>query len=114
MIKDKTKNQINVIYPYRTKGGWSFDDEEVELQGEPFVEGVPELIDSVVGKVNNFTAFISKDLIPDFTLVLHKVLNVKEEGWYKVDTQENPVWLCPATLKYFENYPEKIYVKIKI
>jgi len=30
--------------------------------------------------------------------------NVKNEG---------PIWLCPALLKFFDESPENIYVKIK-
>lgn len=113
MVKDKTKNQINVIYPYRTKAGWSFDDAEVELHGEPFIAGLPEIIDSVAGEVDNFTAYISKDPIPDYTILLNRMDDKNEIGWYEMEGTELVGWLCPATLKYFENYPKQIYVKIE-
>jgi hypothetical protein len=38
-------NSIMVIFPYRHQGTWMFDDERVELVQEPFVEGMPEIID---------------------------------------------------------------------
>lgn len=119
ILKDKTGNQINVIYPYRTKSGWAFDDEEVGLQGEPFVMGIPEIIDGIVGGKDTFTAYISKDPIPFFTAFLQKVTDVPQkylpngEGWYELNGSGLVGWLCPATLKYFKEYPETIYFKIE-
>lgn len=114
-LVDKTGNQINVIYPYRTKAGWSFDDEEVGLKGEPFVAGIPEIIDLLVGKDNNFVAYISHSPIPDGTCHLEKtsVEGFAPEGWYKMEGTEMVGWLCPATLKYFKDYPDHIYIKIE-
>jgi hypothetical protein len=119
-LVDKTGNQINVIYPYRTRGGWSFDDKEVGLQGEPFVAGIPKIIDSIVGKRKKFTAYISKDPIPDYTAQLEKLdiidkefRNLVGEGWYQLVGTPMLGWLCPATLKYFKDYPDNIYFKIE-
>lgn len=110
---NKSTNQINVIYPYRTTYGWSFDDSDVGLQGEPFVAGIPQVIDSLVGDADKFTALISKDPLPDYTCRLIKIPE-DMEGWYQLEGTDMKGWLCPATLKYFENYPDNIYVKIEI
>lgn len=118
---DKTGNQINVIYPYRTRGGgWSFDDKEVGLQGEPFVAGIPQIINSIVGRRRKFTAYISKDPVPDYTghlvkmdLVDKEMKNLVGEGWYQFNGTSMVGWLCPATLKYFKDYPENIYFRIE-
>lgn len=120
-LVDKTGNQINVIYPYRTQGGWAFDDAEVGLHAEPFVLGIPEIIDSIVGRKNSFTAYISHSRIPRATGHLIKVepreLPEDEEGgsegWYKLEGTDMVGWLCPATLKYFKEYPEHIYFRIE-
>ena len=120
-IKDKTGNQINTIYPYRTKGGWAFDDEDVGLYKEPFIAGIPEIIDSIVKKRNSFTAHISSSPIPNFTGHLVKLSDgevkkaglVPETGWYGLKGTDMVGWLCPATLKYFADYPESIYFKIQ-
>lgn len=110
---DKTGNQINVIYPYRTQGGWAFDDAEVGLQREPFVLGIPAIIDSIVGSRDNFTAYISHSRIPKYTGHLTKAPDIQEEGWYILKGTEMVGWLCPATLRYFADYPENIYFRIE-
>ena len=46
-------NSILVIAPYRYKGTWVFDDESVGLVREPFVEGVPQIIDYLVCDTSN-------------------------------------------------------------
>lgn len=120
-VIDKTGNQINVIYPYRTRGGgWSFDDKEVGLQGEPFVAGIPAIINSIVGRRRKFTAYISKDPMPDYTghlvkldLIEKELKNLVGEGYYYLNGTQMIGWLCPATLKYFAGYPENIYFKIE-
>lgn len=118
---DKTGNQINTIYPYRTKAGWAFDDEEVGLKEEPFIAGIPDIINSIVGERNEFTAHISHSIIPNFTGHL-KMIDPEEAlksgfipntGWYELEGTEMIGWLCPATLKYFKDYPDSIYFKIE-
>ena len=39
-------NAMLVIFPYRYEGTWVFDDERVGLEREPFVSGIPEMIDA--------------------------------------------------------------------
>lgn len=41
-------NQIYVIAPYRQTSTWVFDDPTVGLKAEPFVSGIPEMIDTLV------------------------------------------------------------------
>src|SRR5271168_1448108 len=41
-------NAIMVIAPYWYNGTWVFDDPAVNLNREPFVAGVPEMIDGLV------------------------------------------------------------------
>lgn len=42
------RNSILIIAPYRYEGTWVFDDPNVGLVREPFVAGVPEMIDHLV------------------------------------------------------------------
>ena len=46
-------NSILVIAPYRYNGTWVFDDENVGLGREPFVAGVPQMIDYLVRDTPN-------------------------------------------------------------
>ena len=41
-------NSIMVIVPYWYEGTWVFDDDRVGLVREPFVSGIPEMIDLLV------------------------------------------------------------------
>src|SRR5687768_9243597 len=41
-------NSIMVLMPYRVAGTWVFDDPSVGLRQEPFVAGIPEMIDEMV------------------------------------------------------------------
>ena len=46
-------NQILVIAPYwlESAATWVFDDEAVDLFQEPFVSGIPEMIDELVAEI---------------------------------------------------------------
>ncbi len=46
-------NQIFVIAPYWHAGTWVFDDPERDLLQEPFVFGIPEMIDELVKDIPN-------------------------------------------------------------
>jgi len=113
MIKDKTKNQVNVLHIFKENGVWMFNDEEVGLYKEPFVPSINPMIETYVRGRKEFTAFISKDPMYDVTLTLNRV-DDKIEGVYEMAGSGIVGWLCPALLKYFEGYPKNIYVKIEL
>jgi hypothetical protein len=46
-------NSMMVIFPYKHNQTWVFDDERMELIQEPFVSGVPEMIDILVAGIDN-------------------------------------------------------------
>ncbi len=99
-------NQIMVIAPYWVDelATWVFDDPKVGLAQEPFVSGVPEMIDYLV-----------KD-IPDARYgfrMLFSASHFQEMGgnWYATDDPPMEGWLCPALLRYFEKAPPELYVK---
>ncbi|MEN8219658.1 MAG: hypothetical protein ABFS56_25565 [Pseudomonadota bacterium] len=46
-------NSIMVIFPDRQQGVWMFDDERIGLVQEPFIEGMPEIIDVFVQDIPN-------------------------------------------------------------
>jgi len=108
-------NAIMVIAPYWYQGTWVFDDDSVGLNREPFVSGVPEMIDDMVKDIPNarqgFRLTFSASPFPGYQ---REFIWVREEyggHWYRMEGQLREGWLCPALLRYFEIAPEKIYVK---
>jgi hypothetical protein len=105
-------NSIYIIYPERKKGVWMFTDTKVGLIDEPFVSGIPEIIDDYVGNENNFTLFFSASNFPLTTTTLTKTKDEFDGAWYTDNNTKKQGWLCPALLKYFKEPPEKLYLKI--
>jgi hypothetical protein len=101
---DSSSNSILVIAPYRHAGTWVFDDPRVGLQAEPFVSGIPELIDKLVvdAGISNAHGYQTK-----------VVWRRRESGgnWYYSEKYDQEGWLCPALFKYFRRAPKDIYVK---
>ena len=110
-------NQIMVIAPYwldpvRT---WVFDDAAVNLVQEPFVSGIPEMIDELVSTIPNarkgFRLLFSASPFPGYQRKLTRVREELGGWWYASDEPKGEGWLCPALFRYFEQAPEEIYVK---
>lgn len=108
-------NQVMVIQPYRTHGTWVFDDPVHGLVQEPFVSGIPEMIDILVQDIPNsnegFRLLFSAGEIPDFQ---KKIAWKREDGggnWYQDPDTGMEGWLCPALFKYFVAPPQTLYVK---
>jgi hypothetical protein len=110
-------NQILAIAPYWLKDvqTWVFDDDRVGLVQEPFVSGIPEMIDELVKDIPNaregFRMLFSVSPFPGFQ---RKVTWVREEmggNWYRAEEPPSEGWLCPALFRYFEVAPRELYVK---
>ena len=118
-----TGNAMNIIQPRKEMGTWVFDDKARGLSSEPFVMGIPEMIDDMVmnlglnGKEIRF--LFSKNGFPGYQLVLKKVSEEYGGGNYEVhesntgELTNKKGWLCPATLLYFETLPDFIYIRIE-
>ena|SRR5689334_19181370 len=110
-------NALMVITPYKYQGTWVFDDPAVGLSHEPFIAGIDTMIDKAVSRIPNaekgFRAIFSARDFPgsDFKLEWRR----EESGgnWYYSDQFLMEGWLCPALLKYFQNAPREIYVKVE-
>jgi hypothetical protein len=112
---DVRESVLKVIQPYRARGTWVFDDEATGLEGEPFVNGMPEMIDRLVadipGAASGFRLTISAEDFPDHDLVVER-REPYAHGWYYADPRSGQRgWLCPALFKYFREAPERIYVR---
>src|SRR5207247_1944864 len=70
-------NALFVIEPYKSNGTWVFDDPRVGLEREPFVAGMPEIIDLAVRDIPNaeagFTLIFSANPFPGATVELEWV-----------------------------------------
>lgn len=107
-------NALMVIFPYHYEDTWVFDDPDVDLVKEPFVFGIPEMIDDLVKDIPNaekgFKLIFSKTPFPGFQRKLTWIREEYEGNWYTIN-KEDEGWLCPALFKYFNEAPKEIYVK---
>lgn len=109
------QNAILVIAPYQYNGTWVFDDARLGLVREPFVAGIPEMIDALVADIpdaaKGFRLTFSAKPFPDFDKKLTWVRGDMEGNYYRTDDPPMEGWLCPAMFKYYEKAPPELYVK---
>jgi hypothetical protein len=111
----RPSNSIMVIEPYKFAGTWVFNDYATGLRQEPFVEGIPEMMDDMVKGIPNadqgFRLTFSGTEFPGYThkLVWRRTGNAG--NWYYCEQLKFEGWLCPALLRYFKEPPKEIYAK---
>ena len=70
-------NAIHVIVPHRHASTWVFDDPRVGLSQEPFVSGIPEMIDTMVANIPNaekgFRLLFASKPFPGYQVKLEKI-----------------------------------------
>lgn len=106
-------NALKQILAYRTRGGWSFDDASFELVAEPFVAGIPEMIDILaeqIGATDSILLTFSPTQFPGSILRLDRTSEEFGGNWYRWDERGMVGWLCPALLHYFPTAPDAIYI----
>ena len=108
-------NSILIIQPYRHAGTWVFDDPATGLVKEPFVSGIPEMINQLVVEIPNaesgFRLLFAPTPFPGWQAKLEFRRSEYEGSWYYSPQYESEGWLCPALFKYFPSAPPEIYVK---
>jgi hypothetical protein len=108
-------NSMMVIFPYRHQETWMFDDERVGLLQEPFVTGMPEIIDIFVQEIPNakqgFKLLFSATPFPSYQAKLVWLRDECGGNWYLWEAHDLEGWLCPALLKYFSEAPKHIYLQ---
>ena len=108
-------NSLQTLYVYNFNETYVFDDPAVGLVREPFVLGIPEMFESLMGgKLKNFTVIFSSEPFPGVNATLKLMRPELGGNWYSLEGKETPLmegWLCPALFKYFEVAPEYIYVQ---
>ena len=119
-----SSNAIMVIAPYRHAGTWVFDDPAAGLTREPFVAGVPEMIDVLVKDIpeaeQGFRLLFSANPFPGHQKTLTWSRGDMGGNYYTLDSPIYPSgktdppmegWICPAMFKYYDAPPESLYVK---
>jgi hypothetical protein len=108
-------NSLMVIAPYWYAGTWVFDDESAGLKAEPFVMGVPVMIDELVKDIPNakkgFRLLFSASAFPGYQTEFEWLREESGGNWYRKKGQKIEGWLCPALFKYFTVAPKSIFAK---
>ena len=98
--------------------GWQrgvFDDEPAGLRQEPFVAGIPEMIDAMVRDIpdagNGFRLLFSARPFPGYTEKLVWLRGDSSGNGYYSESQKKEGWLCPALFAYYPKAPREIYAK---
>src|SRR5216683_5013113 len=107
---------VFALEPYRLEGAWVFDDPASGLYQEPFVSGVTEMIDRLVGTIpeapHGFRLLFGARPFNGHQASLTWLRADPVEGnWYRDDESGAEGWLCPALFCYFPAAPPKIYVR---
>lgn len=108
-------NQLLTVKPYWHNETWVFDDPTFDLVKEPFILGVPEMINNLVNSIpdaqSGFRLIFSTKPFPHYQRKIEWVREEMEGNWYRSEEDDLEGWLCPALFNYFETAPLEIYVK---
>lgn len=113
---------------YKINDTWFFDDKKLGIKQEAFILGTSELITFLCESKNNFSKhcqiefsnieFTNYDIKlfkdEEAKLVKYQDETIFKGAWYssKYKGKKFINYLCPTTLKYFESYPETIFIKL--
>ncbi len=108
-------NALIIIMPYRHAGTWVFDDPRARLVREPFVAGVPEMIDVLVKDIpeatNGFRLLLSAQPFPGYQKKLTWLRGDMGGNYYRMEQPAMEGWICPAMFRYYQTAPKELYVK---
>lgn len=112
-------NSIMTLHVCNYNGVWAFDDLNAGLVKEPFVAGIPEIIEHVLKKQNitnahqkGFMLMFSSSPFPSAQFKLFWQREEMGGNYYKLEATDMEGWLCPALFKYFDKAPDYIYVQV--
>lgn len=112
---DASSNSLLVIAPYKHAGTWVFDEPRRGLAQEPFVAGIPQMIDRLVTEIpdadKGFRLLFSAQEFPGHTHVLVWRRADNKGNWYYCPQFDDEGWICPALFTFFRDAPKQIYVK---
>ena len=108
-------NSIVLIAPYKYGSVWVFDDPKAGLVREPFVSGVPEMIDEMVKDIpdaeKGFNLYFSTVPFPDPTHKFTWLRGDRSGNWYRCEQNGLEGWLCPGLFRYYREAPKEIYAR---
>lgn len=113
---------IMALRPYFEDGMWVFDDRSVGLYREPFVRGVPEILENllvsqqILSPEQGFLLKFSSEPFSGHQMEARWIASDGGGNWYRTesplgDTRDG--WLCPALFKYFKQAPECLYIRVE-
>lgn len=110
-------NTLNTIVIYRHAGTWVFDDDRYALVREPFVAGMPEIIDhhakEAFGEIpRKIRVTFASQPFPTSTLILERLYREHNGAWYIDKATDRKGWLCPALLHYFKKPPKTLCIAL--
>ena len=110
-----SSNSIFVIAPYWYNGTWVSDDAAAGLKREPFVGGVPEMMNVLVKDIpdarEGFRLTFSAQPFPGHQYKLGWLRGDTTGNGYKLDEPAMEGWICPAMFRYYSEAPKMLYVK---
>ena len=110
-----SNSSMMVISPYRFGRTWVFDDKAARLKQEPFVLGIPEMINDLVRDIPNarrgFRLLFSAQSFLGFQVKLERLREESGGNWYRIKGRTEEGRLCPSLFKYFEGAPKSIFAK---
>jgi len=108
-------NAILMIEPYKQANTWVFDDPQAGLEREPFVAGIPQVLDRLTAGIadadKGFRLYFSAQPFPGHQIELTWLRPETGGNWYRCEEYQSEGWLCPALGKYFREAPKKLYAR---
>ena len=120
--KKNAGNALMTLRPYKWGTMWVFDDAAVGLRKEPFVSGIPEILDDLLGENNindpdnGYYLTFSATPFPGYQREMDWIEADKGGNWYECENEQGAMkegWLCPALFKYYDDAPKKLYAKVE-
>ena len=107
-----SSNAIMVIAPYWYNGTWVFDDTSAGLKREPFVAGVPEMMDMLVKDIpdarEGFRLLFSANPLPGYQKRLTWLRGDMGGNFYRLEEPPMEGWICPAMFRYYKSAPRNL------
>jgi hypothetical protein len=111
----KPGDAVMTIEPYWHENTWVFDDPQVGLEKEPFVEGIPEMITELAKDVPNardgFRLSFSAKPFPGHQMTIDWVRAQGGGNVYRLHGTKSEGWICPALFRYYRQAPKHFYLR---